>query len=449
MSLINSLPKPTQDDVNEEERKSFSAPIILMVIAPSYDQKRGWIAQNQENVCSKYKDLITSEITEDEDRCLQKPGEEKIQDTVERTRKALERVTNSKISAAMPVRAAPKQAPAQYIRYTSSQKGVVFNSEAEQRIIRMVEVQKDPIEPPKFKINKKIPRGPPSPPAPVMHSPTRKVTVKEQNEWKIPPCVSNWKNAKGYAVPLDKRLAADGRGLQPTHINENFSKVAEALYITYRKAREETETRAQMKKKIAQKEKKEKEESLRGIAQKAREERAGIISGITSLGNYDDNNDNVRKRELLRRERHNKRTRDRNLNRTNPEKMRNKLFKERERDISEQMALGLPAKRTMISEGQYDQRLFNTSKGMNSGFGYDEFYNIYDEPWRKTKDMVDYIYTGPRGAFRKSSGRSGPLKFERAEEDPFGLDQFLTQAKKAATKRPYEEKFREEKRKRD
>ena len=39
----------------------------------------------------------------------------------------------------------------------------------------MVETQKDPMEPPKFKTNKKIPRGPPSPPAPVMHSPNRKV----------------------------------------------------------------------------------------------------------------------------------------------------------------------------------------------------------------------------------------------------------------------------------
>ena len=39
----------------------------------------------------------------------------------------------------------------------------------------MVEAQKDPMEPPKFKTNKKIPRGPPSPPAPVLHSPTRKV----------------------------------------------------------------------------------------------------------------------------------------------------------------------------------------------------------------------------------------------------------------------------------
>ena len=47
-----------------------------------------------------------------------------------------------------------------------------------------------------------------------MHSPTRKVTVKEQQDWKIPPCISNWKNQKGYTIPLDKRLAADGRGLQ-------------------------------------------------------------------------------------------------------------------------------------------------------------------------------------------------------------------------------------------
>lgn len=72
----------------------------------------------------------------------------------------------------------------------------MFNSGAKQRVIRMVEAQRDPMEPPRFKTNKKIPRGPPSPPAPVMHSPTRKTTVKEQLEWKIPPCISNWKNPK-------------------------------------------------------------------------------------------------------------------------------------------------------------------------------------------------------------------------------------------------------------
>ena len=65
------------------------------------------------------------------------------------------------------------------------------------------------------------------------------VTVKEQQEWRIPPCVSNWKNPKGYTLPLDKRLAADGRGLQSVHINEKFAKLADALYIADRKAREQ------------------------------------------------------------------------------------------------------------------------------------------------------------------------------------------------------------------
>lgn len=32
-------------------------------------------------------------------------------------------------------------------------------------------------------------------------------------DWKIPPCVSNWKNSKGYTIPLEMRLKADGRTL--------------------------------------------------------------------------------------------------------------------------------------------------------------------------------------------------------------------------------------------
>ena len=75
---------------------------------------------------------------------------------------------------------------------------------------------------------------------------------------------------------MDKRLAADGRGAQEVKINENFSKLADALYIADRKAREAVELRAQMEKKLAQKEKERKEESLRLLAQKAREERIGL-----------------------------------------------------------------------------------------------------------------------------------------------------------------------------
>lgn len=71
--------------------------------------------------------------------------------------------------------------------------------------------------------------------------------------------------------------------MQQVHINENFAKLAEALYIADRKAREAVEMRAQLEKKLAQKEKEKKEDHLRQLAQKAREERAGLKSAAMGL----------------------------------------------------------------------------------------------------------------------------------------------------------------------
>jgi hypothetical protein len=67
---------------------------------------------------------------------------------------------------------------AEYIRYQPSKAGGETNSGASERIIKMHEMPVDPLEPPKFK-HKKAPRGPPSPPVPVMHSPPRKVSQKD------------------------------------------------------------------------------------------------------------------------------------------------------------------------------------------------------------------------------------------------------------------------------
>lgn len=89
-------------------------------------------------------------------------------------------------------------------------------------ILRVQSVQLDPLEPPRFK-HKRIPKGPGSPPPIMMRSPPRKLTVKDQLDWKIPPCISNWKNAKGYTIPLEMRLSADGRTLQ--HVS-NISRLA-------------------------------------------------------------------------------------------------------------------------------------------------------------------------------------------------------------------------------
>lgn len=139
----------------------------------------------------------------------------------------------------------------------------------------MVEAQVDPMEPPKHK-HSKVPRGPGSPPVPVLHSPPRKLTVEDQQAWKIPPCISNWKNQRGFIIPLDKRLAADGRGLQEVTINNKFAMLSEALYISERKAAEDLQVRNQIRKKMAMREKTEREESLREMANRARLERSGM-----------------------------------------------------------------------------------------------------------------------------------------------------------------------------
>ncbi|CAF0886361.1 unnamed protein product [Adineta steineri] len=299
----------------------------------------------------------------------------------------------------------------------------------------MVEVQKDPMEPPRFKINKKLPRGPPSPPAPILHSPTRKVTVKEQQDWKIPPCISNWKNSKGYTIPLDKRLAADGRGLQSTHINENFAKLAEALYTADLKAREAVDMRAKVEKQIAKKQKDDKEERLRELALHARTDRAGIRLA-------DKGDEQSAERDQIRQERNKERQRAAALQRAGGDKKRPK-----ERDISEQIALGVQsATNTGV---QYDQRLFNMSAGLNTGLGDDEAYNVYDQPWNSSTAVASQIYKptktskdnfedtealataatrfekekGFKGADR-ATARDGPVQFQR-EEDPFGLTDFL------------------------
>ena len=153
---------------------------------------------------------------------------------------------------------------------------------AKERIIRMVEAQVDPIEPPKHKF-KKIPGGPPSPPAPVLHSPPRKLTVADQASWKVPPCISNWKNARGYTIPLDKRLAADGRGLQETTINNKFASLSEALYVVERKAAEDIRVRNQVRKQMVMKEKEDSEKELREMAARARLERSGMGGGYNPL----------------------------------------------------------------------------------------------------------------------------------------------------------------------
>ena len=110
--------------------------------------------------------------------------------------------------------------------------------------------QLDPMMPPKNK-HLKAPRGPEEDaPPPVLHAPAVKLSKEEREKWDVPACISNWKNSRGYTIPLDKRLAADGRGCRVDEgtVNSNFANLSESLYLAEREAREEVRVRADVRK---------------------------------------------------------------------------------------------------------------------------------------------------------------------------------------------------------
>lgn len=436
-----------------------------------------------QHVQSQFKDLIPlseREESKDQKRSLDRPSEEEVSATADRTRQALEQIVHGKIKAAQPKNVPNSSGSTSYLRYTPASQG---QDGKKQRIIKMSEVVEDPLEPPRHKF-KKVPGGPPSPPPPVLRSPPRKVTAQEQKEWMIPPCISNWKNNKGYTIPLDKRLAADGRGLQDVYINDNFAQFSEALHLADRHAREEVRQRNQMQEKIAAKEKAMREENLRSLAQRAREARAGVapsngsriaatggempaaMAGYGSSDSDDEEDDEAAaERNRLREERRRERERDLRMSNMGKEQRARAFAKEQNRDVSEKVALGL-AKPTMSKESMTDARLFNR-ESLSNTFGSDDSYNLYDKPLFQGSSAAAAIYRRPgtggaddiygggtesgisaelendRFGLGKSKGfegsqfqeqRAGPVQFEKDASDPFAIDQFLEEAKRG-TKR--------------
>jgi len=302
----------------------------------------------------------------------------------------------------------------------------------------------------------------------------------------IPPCISNWKNNKGFTIPLDKRLAADGRGLQDVHINDKFAQISEALFVADRHSREEVRQRALMQQKLAEKEKASKEENLRMLAQRAREERAGVApsrptaesqaaiksslaaygsdSGSGSEAEEDEEDAEAGKvRDEMRAEKRREREREMRMNNMGTEQRAKMLARQQNRDISEKIALGL-AKPTMSKESMLDARLFN-QESLSGSFGDDESYGLYDKPLFHGSAGAAAIYkargnitegneesfgggteegigkaldndrfglgqaqVGFEGA-REQEVREGPVQFEKDTADVFGVDKFLDEAK--------------------
>ncbi|KAL9646950.1 hypothetical protein ABK040_013808 [Willaertia magna] len=382
-------------------------------------------------IYSKFSDMIEADI-EDENE-LQKPSEEETLKNLMETKQALETKLDVKINAShrggaihQAHHAANQQEKRQIFRYKPTN-----GTEDDVKYIQIEEAPKDSLEPPKFHI-KKIPPTPHSPPPPVMHSPERNLTKVDQENFYIPPCISNYVNRKGHIIPLDKRISADGSGLKTATINPKFATVSEALYIAENNSRLEIKERAELQKKLLEMEHEREQEHIRNLAQKARELKSKI------------NKDDIKEKEERARMRGDKRRED------------------NEREISEKITLGQPQKTNYEGDVEYDSRLLGRESGLDDGFGADDGYNLYDKPlfgessltqvYKPSKERIKMFQdldndTDMNQKFEKDTQQKrqpGPVYFEREvtketeknnneDDDPFGLNKFMTQPNKRKT----------------
>lgn len=386
-------------DMGRKDKSVKSKTALITVDADGsikYDAIVKQSMRDGKKVFTSYNDLIEKHFEQDE---LAKPDIEEEMKLAEATRKAFGQIVDQKVSLAKAtrIRTEEKKEPV-FIRYTPSGQAAEHNSGASQRIIRLQEMPIDPLQPPKFQ-HHKLPQGPPSPPAPVMHSPPRKITVQDQQNWKIPPCISNWKNIKGYTIPLDKRLAADGRGLQEVQVSDKIAKLSESLFVAERNARKEIELRNNMMRKMMKKQKEEHEEQLRNRATQARKAAAakGRLADREADGyeaaskETEEDLQAKQEREELRKDRKRDIKREvRMENMKDSKKLAKGIARDSERDVSEKIALGKAV--PVSKDSMFDQRLFNQEDGMAAGFGADDEYSAYDKALFKGANTANYIY---------------------------------------------------------
>mmetsp|Transcript_49011 Transcript_49011/g.114401 ORF Transcript_49011/g.114401 Transcript_49011/m.114401 type:complete len:228 (+) Transcript_49011:88-771(+) len=202
-----------------------------------------------------------------------------------------------------------------------------------------------------------------------------------EQEWKIPPCIANWKKWK----PFEKRP------------------MAEDLYMAEHEAKEEIKIRNDLVRQKKVREEEIREQQLRDLAAQARQQRAELASAPNKDGEDDKAADERRQRMEVLKDRQKEIERDQRLELAGK---KNKRGREEDRDVSERIALGQAAQPSS-SEAMFDQRLFNQSAGMDSGFsgGNDEKVAVYDKPLFADRSQAG-IYKFDKGRMAQKEGRS-------------------------------------------
>lgn len=265
-----------------------------------------------------------------------------------------------------------------------------------QRIALIQEIQEDPFCPPQYK-NKRIPHGSKGTPDVLLQDPPRKVTQEDQNNWKIPPCISNSKNSRGFVLPLQMRISADGRNTSDPRINERFLSFSNALYQSEKQGRKALEEKKRIQQTLAHEELIKREEKIKREIEKTKREKDSLFqkSVIESKIESDEDSDGEKeaeeKRGLIRKMI--KKNAEREVRMKNMGSNRRKEIRDVERDLAEKIALGQKVEGKGVVE--IDDRVADLVPGLDSGFKGEDAYDLYDKPLFNDAVKTN-IYTGAK-----------------------------------------------------
>ena len=410
---------------------------------------------------------------------LKKPTEEETLQNIFNTKKALEKLSNHRIKTYQSFKTNSlsnesnknNQLCYKYINYK------LDSNKSKSHLIKLVALPVDPLSNLKYR-HHKIPLSYNDEKnfVPVLQEPAQKLSYEEQKKWKIPPCVNMSNNPKGLVIPLDIRLANDGRNLRQYQANQNFSKFADILALTEKNVRKEIDDRNKIAQSIQIAAAMKKEQELREAAKQARLERKSLNNNTNnntsslmfSLDNEElnskknKNNLNETKDKISKNDSYLKNKRNRNESEEEDEeekerKERNELrairkkeieyerrieiqkkYEKEGRDINDKVLLG---QNNMVNNNNViDSRLYDQQGGIENVFDYEEDCEVYDKPLFNDKSKLSNIYktfntSGGNNSKRLmskiisqggkvfnndmdaiNSRKEGPVQFEKSKE---------------------------------
>ena len=360
--------------------------------------------------------------SENNKNILQKPSEESTLQNIYNTKKALEKLSNHRIKTYQSFKTnnlnvdsnKNNQLCYKYINYQFDSNNN-NNSNKNSHLIKLVALPVDPLSNLKYK-HHKIPLSNTNEKnfVPVLHSAPAPLSLEEQKKWKIPPCVNMSNNPKGLVIPLDIRLANDGRNLREYKANKNFAKFADILAMTEKKVRKEIEERNKIAQSIQIAAAMKKEKELKEAAKQARMERKSYTNKNSTNNNSSmvyslDTSDILNNKEeegnyLLKNKRERSKDKEENERKERNElreirkrdieyERRLELIKQYEkegRDINDKILLG---QNNMINNNNViDSRLYELEGGIENPFDYNEDCQVYDKPLFNGKNKLSNIY---------------------------------------------------------